>query len=201
MEHQLVCHSVRHYKLGTLSSTWRTVEQQQVSNKFGNGHFCHTVEDRFNLMRSDLSVLYTLAATGRSWNWQKHWTQQQPKRCYFTSHRFSLFITVSLLSVVLRPEEGVFPENLHCVVCVIINKRSFESFMCLDLKLTGSSKGKVAISNLATQDPCPNGRCWMGDGCSLSVWTIPRFIWNGQNICPSLISLMVSVDIKHHVYL
>ena len=27
------------------------------------------------------------------------------------------------------PEEGDFPENMHRVVCVIINKRSFESFM------------------------------------------------------------------------
>ena len=39
------------------------------------------------------------------------------------------------LSVVLWPEEGDFPENLHRVVYVIINKRSFESFMCLDLIL------------------------------------------------------------------
>ena len=30
------------------------------------------------------------------------------------------------------PEEGDFPENLHHVVFVIINKCSFESFMCLD---------------------------------------------------------------------
>ena len=29
--------------------------------------------------------------------------------------------------------EGDFPENLHGVVCVIINKCSFESFMCFDL--------------------------------------------------------------------
>ena len=36
------------------------------------------------------------------------------------------------LSVVLWPEEGDFPENLHRVVYVIIDKRSFESFMCLD---------------------------------------------------------------------
>ena len=39
------------------------------------------------------------------------------------------------LSAVLWPEEGDFPENLHPVVCVIINKRSVESFMCLDLIL------------------------------------------------------------------
>ena len=32
----------------------------------------------------------------------------------------------------LWPEDGNFPEHLHCVVFVIINKRSFESFMCLD---------------------------------------------------------------------
>ena len=39
------------------------------------------------------------------------------------------------LSVVLRPEEGNFSENFNNVVCVMINKRSFESFMCLDLIL------------------------------------------------------------------
>ena len=33
------------------------------------------------------------------------------------------------------PEEGDFPENVHRVVYVIINKRSFESSMCLDLFL------------------------------------------------------------------
>ena len=33
----------------------------------------------------------------------------------------------------LWPEEGAFPENLHRVVYVIMNKCSFESFMCLDL--------------------------------------------------------------------
>ena len=32
-------------------------------------------------------------------------------------------------------EVGDFPENLHRVVYVTINKRSFESFMCLDLIL------------------------------------------------------------------
>ena len=32
-------------------------------------------------------------------------------------------------------EEGDFPENLHHAVSVIINKRSFESFMRLDLIL------------------------------------------------------------------
>ena len=35
----------------------------------------------------------------------------------------------------LWPGEGNFPENLHRVVYVIINKRSFESFMYLDLIL------------------------------------------------------------------
>ena len=39
------------------------------------------------------------------------------------------------LGVVLWPEEGDILENLHGVVCVIINKRSFESFMCLSLIL------------------------------------------------------------------
>ena len=34
---------------------------------------------------------------------------------------------------VLWPEEGDFPENVHRVVYVIIYKRSFESFTCLDL--------------------------------------------------------------------
>ena len=33
----------------------------------------------------------------------------------------------------LWPEEGDFPENLRRVVCVVINKPPFESFMCLDL--------------------------------------------------------------------
>ena len=36
----------------------------------------------------------------------------------------------------LWPEEGDFPENVHRVVYVIITKRSFESFMCLDLAYT-----------------------------------------------------------------
>ena len=45
-------------------------------------------------------------------------------------------MAVKGLSVVLWPEGGDFPENWHCVVCVIINKRSFESFMCLDLTVT-----------------------------------------------------------------
>ena len=30
-----------------------------------------------------------------------------------------------MFSIVLWPEEEDFPENLHCVVYVIINKRSF----------------------------------------------------------------------------
>ena len=34
---------------------------------------------------------------------------------------------------VLWHEEGDFPENVHRVVYVIMNKRSFESFMCFDL--------------------------------------------------------------------
>ena len=38
-------------------------------------------------------------------------------------------------SVVLWPEEADFPENLHRVVYVIINRRSFESFICVDLIL------------------------------------------------------------------
>ena len=52
------------------------------------------------------------------------------------------------LSVVLRPEEGDFPGNLHCVVYVNINKRSFESFMCLDLVLelnAGSPRDEQAL--------------------------------------------------------
>ena len=36
------------------------------------------------------------------------------------------------LSVVLWPEEGDFPENLHRVVYVIINERSFELSVCLE---------------------------------------------------------------------
>ena len=34
---------------------------------------------------------------------------------------------------VLWPEEGNFPENVHRDVYVMIYKRSFESFTCLDL--------------------------------------------------------------------
>ena len=30
-------------------------------------------------------------------------------------------------------EEGDFPENLHRVVCVIINKRSLQSLMCFNI--------------------------------------------------------------------
>ena len=37
-----------------------------------------------------------------------------------------------VFGALLIPEEGDFPENLHRVVYVMINKRSFESFMCLD---------------------------------------------------------------------
>ena len=37
------------------------------------------------------------------------------------------------LSVVLWPKEKDFPEDLHPVVHVIIDKGSFESLMCLDL--------------------------------------------------------------------
>ena len=60
----------------------------------------------------------------------KHWTQQQQKISYFTSHIFFFFKPFyCCLSVVLRPkEEGDFPENLHRVVYVLINKHSFESF-------------------------------------------------------------------------
>ena len=39
---------------------------------------------------------------------------------------YEVTFSVSLLfNVVLWPEEGDFPENLHHVVCVIINKRYF----------------------------------------------------------------------------
>ena len=48
------------------------------------------------------------------------------------SHHFSLPFHCCL-SVVLWPEEGDFPESLHRVVYVIINKRCVESFMHLDL--------------------------------------------------------------------
>ena len=43
------------------------------------------------------------------------------------------------------PEEGDFPENLHRVVYVIINKRSFESVMCLYPILSPSLYGRVFI--------------------------------------------------------
>ena len=53
--------------------------------------------------------------------------QQKDKLLHFSPfHR--------CLNVILRPEEGYFPENLHRVIYVIINKLSFESFMCLDLR-------------------------------------------------------------------
>ena len=61
----------------------------------------------------------------------KHRTQQQQRKIsYFTFHIiFHCFQPFHCcLSVVLWPEEGDFPKNLHRVVCVIINKRSFESF-------------------------------------------------------------------------
>ena len=45
----------------------------------------------------------------------------------------SFFGPFHCLSDVLWPEEGDFPENVHRLVCVIINKRSFECFLCLNL--------------------------------------------------------------------
>ena len=56
------------------------------------------------------------------------------KRSYFTSHIiFHCFEPFHCcLSVVLWPEERDFHENRHRVVYDIINKRAFESFMCLD---------------------------------------------------------------------
>ena len=59
-----------------------------------------------------------------------------PINLRFTSRIiFSVFnrSTSCCLSVVMWPEAGDFPENLHRIVYVIISKRSFESFMCLDL--------------------------------------------------------------------
>ena len=57
-------------------------------------------------------------------------------KLFHLSYHFSLFLTLSLLfNVILWPEEQDFPENLHRVVYVLINKRSFESFRCLDLIL------------------------------------------------------------------
>ena len=54
-----------------------------------------------------------------------------------TSHLISFSLAFNrftdVLTVVLWPEEGDFPENLHHDIYVVINKRSFESFMCLDL--------------------------------------------------------------------
>ena len=43
----------------------------------------------------------------------------------------------------LWPEEGYFPENLHRVVYVIINKCSFESFMKQDGRLRHEDIGLV----------------------------------------------------------
>ena len=62
----------------------------------------------------------------------KHWTQQQrnSKLLHLSYHFLKIVFnrfTQCCLSVVLWPEEGDFPENLHSVVYVItINKRSFE---------------------------------------------------------------------------
>ena len=49
----------------------------------------------------------------------------------FSACRKNVGMTISffVVSVMLWPEEGDFPENLHHVICVIINKCSFESFV------------------------------------------------------------------------
>ena len=64
------------------------------------------------------------------------------KISYFTAHIiFHCFHPFHcFLSVILWPEEGDFPEKLHRVVYVIINKRSFESFMCLNVEQTNKNK-------------------------------------------------------------
>ena len=53
-------------------------------------------------------------------------------KCRFVARRQGFHCC---LSVVLWPEEGDFPETVHRVVYVTINKRSFEYFVCLDLIL------------------------------------------------------------------
>ena len=61
------------------------------------------------------------------------------------SYHFSLCLTVSLLfNCHLVAWRRDFPQNLHCVVYVIINKRSFESFMCLYLLSDKSRKVPAA---------------------------------------------------------
>ena len=47
----------------------------------------------------------------------------------------TFYYLLCCLSVVLWPEEGDLPENLHPVVYVMINTRSFECFVCWDLIL------------------------------------------------------------------
>ena len=72
-------------------------------------------------------------------HWQALNTTTTKDKLVYLSYIFcKLFLTVSLLFKCRfsRPEEGDFPENLHRVVYVIKSKRSFESFMCLDLVCT-----------------------------------------------------------------
>ena len=57
------------------------------------------------------------------------------QRCSFQRYCLEVFAGKPFhccLSVVLWPEEGDFPENLHRVVYVIVNKRSFESSVSLE---------------------------------------------------------------------
>ena len=67
------------------------------------------------------------------------------------------------------PAEGDFPENLHRVVYVIINKRSFESFMCLDLsgELGQGVAGRTAVRGFHSPD-CSVSVDWSADIGQLS---------------------------------
>ena len=60
---------------------------------------------------------------------------------------------------VLQPEEGDFSENLHPVVYAIINKHSFESFVCLDLILERwqSFLFQIFVCLAGEKEKCPEG--------------------------------------------
>ena len=65
---------------------------------------------------------------------------------FFLSLLLSLLLC-SVLQTALWPEEGDFPENLHRVVYVILIKRSFESFVYLDLILERLQSNSNSKSN------------------------------------------------------
>ena len=58
-----------------------------------------------------------------------------------------IFYGIDNTMSIFQKKIGDFPENLHCVVFVIISKHSFESFMCLERTIEESKLRKKA-------DPC-----------------------------------------------